>query len=442
MTAIEADGATYAVDDPGEGLPSEINAWKTAITRRALSRPTRIAYEDGLINPRWTMLDYGAGRGFDAGELAKQGIQATSWDPHYSPDNPKTPVDVVNVGFVLNVIPEPEERKRVLKEAFALSDHALVIGVRTENQRPKLKSETDYGDGVVTGSGTFQKFFTREEFQRLVEDTLGLKAHIRDDGIAYVFKDQGTEMAWQADVLRDGALPPETERSKVDALVGAAATQLIGKEAAEAQGLYDRGTADPKAVARLIDALDDPAAMKAAFKDSAVGKRVFKSLYVHDTAIGDMPALMRLKVAQAKTVAPDAPADLVKIDTAKNAVSLLQYPNFEDDPHPALKGSVRVNLETMEAKPQNYANSPNPWILHRKETFVSVRHPRHDDFAALTAKEEEAGLLSRPDIGSRNGWQTALSEKGLAIKGYDLVDVTRVTGPDREPKERIKAKVA
>jgi hypothetical protein len=60
-------------------------------------------------------------------------------------------------------------------------------------------------------------------------------------------------------------------------------------------------------------------------------------------------------------------------------------------------------------------------VLHRKETFVDPFHPRYAEFASLSAQEEELGLLGRPDIGMRKGWQALLKERGLQIVGHSIM---------------------
>jgi hypothetical protein len=61
-------------------------------------------------------------------------------------------------------------------------------------------------------------------------------------------------------------------------------------------------------------------------------------------------------------------------------------------------------------------------VLHRKETFLSSNDPRREKFAHLTEQEEKQGLLEDfSGIGTRDGWQRRLSERGFALKGHHLV---------------------
>ena len=64
----------------------------------------------GLINPSIEVMDYGCGRGDDVRGLTANGIEAYGWDPHNAPDGPKREADIVNLGFVINVIEDFDER--------------------------------------------------------------------------------------------------------------------------------------------------------------------------------------------------------------------------------------------------------------------------------------------------------------------------------------------
>ena len=115
-------------------------------------------------------------------------------------------------------------------------------------------------------------------------------------------------------------------------------------------------------------------------------------------------------------------ANIVKIHRRSGKISYLVYPEFESDPHPALLRCVRLNLRTRQIECYDYATNANPPVLHRKETFLSLEDPRREKFARLTAQEEKQGLLNEPSgIGTRDGWQRRLSERGFALKGHRLV---------------------
>ncbi len=83
---------------------------KTAINRIDLSRPVRLALEDGVISDQTSVFDYGCGKGGDLRRLQERGISCSGWDPAHYPQGEKTKSDIVNVGYVINVIEDPAER--------------------------------------------------------------------------------------------------------------------------------------------------------------------------------------------------------------------------------------------------------------------------------------------------------------------------------------------
>jgi hypothetical protein len=48
-----------------------------------------------------------------------------------------------------------------------------------------------------------------------------------------------------------------------------------------------------------------------------------------------------------------------------------------------------------EVNHRDYSDTENPFILHRKETFVTPDYPRYQQFAALTRPEEALGFADR-----------------------------------------------
>jgi DNA phosphorothioation-associated putative methyltransferase len=117
--------------------------------------------------------------------------------------------------------------------------------------------------------------------------------------------------------------------------------------------------------------------------------------------------------------------NLVKIHRYSGKVSYLAYPDFEKDPHPSLKRSVKLCMRSRQLECYDFGQNGNPPILHRKESFLHDGHPLRAKFAKLTAQEERAGLLEdTANIGTREGWQTRLGETGYALRGHRLVRAT------------------
>ena len=170
---------------------------KTALRRTALSRPLATAAADGLLDPTCTVFDYGCGKGDDIRNLRAIGCQANGWDPAHRPDAEKTPAKLVNLGFVINVIERPNERADVLRSAWALTEDTLVVSARMAWDARDLVGRP-LGDGLVTRTGTFQKFYEQTELADWIEDVLGIKPHAAAPGIFYLFREETTAQRFLA----------------------------------------------------------------------------------------------------------------------------------------------------------------------------------------------------------------------------------------------------
>lgn len=165
---------------------------------------------------------------------------------------------------------------------------------------------------------------------------------------------------------------------------------------------------------------------------SPVGKLTPEALYVHTSALSLLPPVLRIYEGCARAyIGAVEGANVVKMSRRKAQVSYLYYPDFERDPHPALIGSLVVPLTSFSVRYQDYADSQNPFILHRKEAFISADHPLRGKFARLTEQEERAGLYEEPQsIGTRSGWQRVLDNKGFRLAGHRLLRNGQTTGID------------
>ena len=168
---------------------------RTALVRHSLSTPMQALWRHGFIRAEQTVFDYGCGRGDDLRALRACGVNAQGWDPHFEPNLPRVEADVVNLGFVLNVIEDPDERRDALLRAWNLTRQLLVVGVliggRSAFERFRL-----FRDGVLTARGTFQKYFTPGEFRDYLEANLGREPIALAPGVAFVFRDDEAEQAF------------------------------------------------------------------------------------------------------------------------------------------------------------------------------------------------------------------------------------------------------
>lgn len=170
---------------------------KTAITRADLSRPLTIALGDGLLPLAGSVFDFGCGRGDDVRHLRLLGYEANGWDPGHCSSEPICHADVVNIGYVVNVIEDPSERADALRSAWLLADGLLIVSARMTWEARGLAGRLR-GDGLVTRTGTFQKFFDQPELAQWIERTLGVEAHAAAPGVFYVFRDPAAAQAFVA----------------------------------------------------------------------------------------------------------------------------------------------------------------------------------------------------------------------------------------------------
>jgi len=120
-------------------------AYRTAITRRALSKPARWLDSNDLLVGR--VLDYGCGRGGDTERLGCEG-----YDPHYRPDCPAGPFETVMCNFVLNVIEDYAIRRTILRDIADLLTETGYAFIAVRANKKDLKGLTRIGtwQGLIT----------------------------------------------------------------------------------------------------------------------------------------------------------------------------------------------------------------------------------------------------------------------------------------------------
>jgi DNA phosphorothioation-associated putative methyltransferase len=170
----------------------EIDRHKTAIVRHELSAPMKTLAKNGLLTGDYSIFDYGCGRGDDLRELEAHGLDALGWDPNFSPDSDIVNSDIVNIGFVINVIEDQDERMAAVLGAWDTTNKLLVISAMLANES-YISQFTPYKDGVITSRNTFQKYFTQTELKSYIERTLDEEPIAISPGVFYIFKDKTLE---------------------------------------------------------------------------------------------------------------------------------------------------------------------------------------------------------------------------------------------------------
>lgn len=163
----------------------------TALSRSNFSAPVQALSRHGLIRSGVTFFDYGCGRGDDVRGLLANGIDATGWDPHYAADAEKRIADVVNIGFVINVIEDMGERMDALRRAYSHTKAVLAIAAMLSSQT--VPEGRPFNDGYMTSRKTFQKYFTQAQLRDFIEHTLEENAIASGPGVFFVFRNKDLE---------------------------------------------------------------------------------------------------------------------------------------------------------------------------------------------------------------------------------------------------------
>jgi DNA phosphorothioation-associated putative methyltransferase len=190
----------------------------TALVRYGFSAPIQALARYGLIHSSMEVFDYGCGRGDDVRGLTANGIVACGWDPHYMPNEPKREGDVVNLGFVINVIEDFAERVDAVRNAYGLAKKVLAVAAMLASQA--AQPGRPYRDGFLTSRNTFQKYYSQEELASFLSDVLQEAPVPVGPGVFFVFRDKDLEQRCRASSYRDRTVlqrlsPPEAVRTVV-----------------------------------------------------------------------------------------------------------------------------------------------------------------------------------------------------------------------------------
>ena len=177
-----------------------IERHKAALKRTELSRPVRIAVEADLFDSKTTFFDYGCGCGEDIRQITNLGYSGSGWDPYYRPDAELMSADIVNLGYIINVIEDIAERRQALIKAWELTQKTLIISaqVLVDDRRRGLVA---YGDGIVTNRNTFQKYYEQEELKLYIDQVLEVESIPAGLGIYFVFRQEAEAEFFRASRL-------------------------------------------------------------------------------------------------------------------------------------------------------------------------------------------------------------------------------------------------
>jgi DNA phosphorothioation-associated putative methyltransferase len=187
-----ADKTNPVFENPFNG---DIERHKTAISRSVLSVPLFLIAKRGYLDGGYTVLDYGCGKGDDLKVLEAHGVDCFGWDPVHRPDTEIEECDIVNLGFVINVIEDKQERIETLKKAYFYTKKMMIVAAMLGNEGVYERFKP-YADGVITSINTFQKYFRQGELQHFIETSLDDNSIALGPGVFAVFKDKLEEQLY------------------------------------------------------------------------------------------------------------------------------------------------------------------------------------------------------------------------------------------------------
>jgi len=173
---------------------------RTAMVRYGFSAPIQSLARHGFLDGQHRLFDYGCGRGDDVRGLRENGLAAAGWDPYFAPDQPIQSADLVNLGFVINVIEDFDERLEALQRAWSLAERLLVVSVMLANQNDPRGAR--FRDGVITQRQTFQKYYSQQEIKDFLTDALDEEPIPVAPGVLYVFRDKDAEQRFLVERYR------------------------------------------------------------------------------------------------------------------------------------------------------------------------------------------------------------------------------------------------
>jgi DNA phosphorothioation-associated putative methyltransferase len=195
--------------------PVEILRHRAAIRRTEPSLPLKCLFRDNLLNSNTTFFDYGCGYGDDVEAVRNSGVSASGWDPAYRPNDGIAEADVVNLGYIINVIEDRKERDQTLRSAWKLARSVLVVAARIAVDGGG-DGEFEFGDGIITRIQTFQKYYSQAELRQYLEQTVGIEPVPAALGVFYLFKDPSLRETFSASKYRRRSFAPRRRVSEVE----------------------------------------------------------------------------------------------------------------------------------------------------------------------------------------------------------------------------------
>jgi DNA phosphorothioation-associated putative methyltransferase len=195
--------------------PIEILRHRAAIRRSDPSLPLKCLLRDRFLDECVAFFDYGCGYGDDIEQVRRLGLVAHGWDPAYRPEDPVVESEIVNLGYVINVIEDQVERVETLRAAWKIAKRVLVVSARIAVDGTG-DGDFEFGDGVITKIQTFQKYYTQTELRDYLEKTLEIEPVSAAPGVFYLFKDTTLRESFSVSKYRRRSFAPRRRASELE----------------------------------------------------------------------------------------------------------------------------------------------------------------------------------------------------------------------------------
>lgn len=380
-----------------------IQRHKTAIRRYDFSISMKALERHGFLDGNYSLFDYGCGLGDDLSALEERGIAASGWDPVYRSEAKVVNADIVNLGFVINVIEDPVERMDTLKKAFGLAEYLLSCSVMLGSDGIQGKFQS-FGDGCLTSRNTFQKYFTQSEFKEYLQKHTGVDPVAVGPGIFFLFRkwedreifllqrqmervDVSTGLAsvshskFKEDFSKNKLA---REQKRQDLLVYLALSLFQGLKHQslpegihrEIRGVFPSFVSAKKESTDVLYSIADTRKIEdlcvAFFGNTKKGFLEEGHSYIfHSSYLDRMDPILRVYVGIALILYGDRElVDLIKIHFTSGKVTFLQYKDFHESPNPNLVLRVKVNLRNQKIDFFEYGGEYESQPLIEKERYL------------------------------------------------------------------------
>jgi DNA phosphorothioation-associated putative methyltransferase len=172
----------------------------------------------------------------------------------------------------------------------------------------------------------------------------------------------------------------------------------------------------------MLFSLGDTTIIEQACRSSPLGQKQPNSLLIHVSAFDRLDPILRLyEGCASRTIGRMEEATLIKLHINSPKISYLDVPDFDINPHPAIRSIMTIDLRDLHVRYRDY-DIEDPPILHRKDEAIASDYPFYNKFSKLSQQEKLWGLFDTSLYSSKHSqWQEILRNYCCQLQGHRLV---------------------